>query len=132
MPLFLRLRTLRTARWAAGPETGSGTIWVLTLCLLIWFTAFTVVLVAGIRTDRHRAATAADLAALAGAGQAAQGQDRSCAAARRTAEANGARLVDCALTGLVLQAKVRVPARTWPGTVTARARAGPVEGGDSP
>ncbi|GAA3729472.1 secretion/DNA translocation related TadE-like protein [Spinactinospora alkalitolerans] len=107
-------------------ETGSGTVWVLVLCALIWFCAFTSVLVASVRTDRHRAAAAADLAALAGARQAARGSERACATAVKAAEANGARLTSCEVSGLTMDVRVRVPARMWPGTMAADARAGPL------
>ncbi|CAM3660809.1 hypothetical protein GCM10009799_46990 [Nocardiopsis rhodophaea] len=110
-------------------DLGSGTVWVLTLCAVVWFSAFAAVLVASARADRHRSATAADLAALAGAEQAAQGRRRSCSVAREVARANGARLVDCRLAGLTLRVEVDVPARLWPGSVPAEARAGPVTAG---
>ncbi|MBB6174160.1 secretion/DNA translocation related TadE-like protein [Nocardiopsis mwathae] len=107
-------------------DLGSATVWVLALGAVIWFSAFTAVLVASVRIDRHRAATAADLAALAGAAQSAHGPRRACAVADATAAANGARLVGCTLRGLILHVEVEIPARMWPGAVPARARAGPV------
>ncbi|MDA0566495.1 flp pilus-assembly TadE/G-like family protein [Streptomonospora sp. S1-112] len=107
-------------------ERGSGSVWVLNLCVLVWFTALAVVLVAGVRADHHRAASAADLAALAGAERAALGAASACAAARSTAEANGATLTDCDLADdLSLRVTVRTPARLVRGTVTAHSRAGP-------
>jgi secretion/DNA translocation related TadE-like protein len=48
--------------------------------------------------DPRRAAAAADLAALAGAAALQQSGD-GCAAAHRTAAANGARLVGCRVSG---------------------------------
>lgn len=117
------------SRWRyppAGSDTGSGTIWVLTLCVLIWFCALTVVTLAGIRTDRHRAATAADLAALSGARQVGSENGSPCAMAREVATKNEANLTDCVVSGLTVYTEVRVSARVWPGEVRARARAGPV------
>ncbi|NYI96881.1 secretion/DNA translocation related TadE-like protein [Streptomonospora nanhaiensis] len=117
---------LSAAARPADPERGSGTVWVLTLCALVWSTALTVVLVAGVRADHHRAASAADLAALAGAEHAALGREPACAAARAAAEANGAALTGCDLAAdLSLRVTVRVPARSVRGTVTAQSRAGP-------
>ncbi|WP_052745576.1 Rv3654c family TadE-like protein [Allosalinactinospora lopnorensis] len=110
----------------SGSDSGSGTVWMLTLCMLIWFSASAVVVVAGVRTDRHRAATAADLAALSGARQVLNGKETPCAEAREVAEANNARLTECEVSGLTVYTEVRVTVRTWPGEVTARARAGPV------
>jgi len=83
-------------------DRGSGTVWVLVLCALVWFCACAAVTAASVRIDRHRAATAADLAALSGAAEAARGAEHACALARRTAAANRARLTDCALSGLTL------------------------------
>ncbi|GAA1780492.1 hypothetical protein GCM10009834_44770 [Streptomonospora arabica] len=99
---------------------------MLALCGAVLFVAAAIVLVAGVRVDRHRAATAADLAALAGAERLAEGERPSCAAARATAEANGAELTRCrSAADLSLYVSTRVPARLWPGSVTAHARAGP-------
>ncbi|MDT0304032.1 Rv3654c family TadE-like protein [Streptomonospora wellingtoniae] len=109
-----------------GADAGSATVWVLALCGVVLFAASAVVLVAGVRVDRHRAATAADLAALAGAERLSEGERSSCAAARATAEANGAELTRCRLAAdLSLHVSTRVPARMRLGSVTAHARAGP-------
>ncbi|TDQ55356.1 Rv3654c family TadE-like protein [Actinorugispora endophytica] len=118
--------------WGSDRERGSGTIWVLTLCTLVWFSTIAVILVVSVRTDRHRAATAADLAALAGAREAAEGRRHACGLARHTASANGARLTHCTLSGLTLDVGVDVPARLWPGRVSARARAGPLGAASAP
>jgi secretion/DNA translocation related TadE-like protein len=78
---------------------------------------------------RHRAASAADLAALAGAQHALEGAGPSCDAARQVAEAQGARLATCELHGaeVVVEVSVRPAGRIGQlGLATARARAGPV------
>ncbi|WP_369406298.1 Rv3654c family TadE-like protein [Nocardiopsis trehalosi] len=121
-----RLRSRPTA------DAGSGTVWVLTGCVLAWVAALAVICVAGVRTDRHRAASAADLAALAAARHAVDRPDRVCAMARRTAADNGARLTSCTVAGLEVTVEVVLPARTWPATVTARAAAGPGSGAPHP
>ncbi|MDA2809291.1 hypothetical protein O4J56_01455 [Nocardiopsis sp. RSe5-2] len=108
-------------------DSGSGTVWVLVVCALVWTAAVAAVIVGGARVDRHHAGAAADLAALAGARRAAEGADRSCAAAARTARANGAQVESCATEGLEVVVEVSVPVRTWPTRAHARARAGPVE-----
>lgn len=73
---------------------------------------------------RHRAAAAADLAALAAADRALSGRDGACAAARRVAVAQGADLVRCELEGVTADLTVRV--RSGPFTPQKRARAVPV------
>ncbi|QVQ50363.1 flp pilus-assembly TadE/G-like family protein [Spiractinospora alimapuensis] len=106
-------------------DRGSGTIWVLTWCVLVWFVALTFVLLGSVRVDRHRAATAADLAALATAQRDARGASTPCAAAEEVAAANDAELVECTVRGTVADITVELPLRHWPATVTARSRAGP-------
>ncbi|GAB3453606.1 hypothetical protein GCM10027570_32880 [Streptomonospora sediminis] len=101
-------------------------MWVLTLCALVLFAAAAVALVTAVRVDRHRASTAADLAAIAGAQRAAEGRQASCSTARSVAQANGAAMTRCSLAGdLSLRVSVRVQARLWTGSVTSHARAGP-------
>ena len=72
---------------------------------------------------RHRSAAAADLAALAAAAGALEGQQAACAQARQVAEEQGARLVRCAVQGEVADLTAAVP---WgPYEPSIRARAGP-------
>ncbi|WP_131096605.1 Rv3654c family TadE-like protein [Streptomonospora litoralis] len=109
-----------------GGDTGSATVWMLTLCAVVLFTASAVVLVTAVRVDRHRAATAADLAALAGAARVGEGASSACAQARRIAVANEATLIRCRLANdLSLHVTVHIRTRAWPGSVAAHARAGP-------
>ncbi len=78
---------------------------------------------------RQRAAAAADLAALAAAGQAVLGSDRACAAAERVVQRMRVRIANCEFAGWDALVEVET---TLPGalganpTVRARARAGPV------
>ncbi|MDQ2848894.1 MAG: flp pilus-assembly TadE/G-like family protein [Actinomycetota bacterium] len=83
---------------------------------------------AGAVIARHRAESAADLAALAGAAKVLTGQQSACSAAASIAAANGAALQDCELIGLDLRVTVRVDAVVGPigGAAIGRARAGPV------
>ncbi|MFE0422049.1 Rv3654c family TadE-like protein [Streptomyces sp. NPDC058953] len=104
-------------------DDGSATVWAAltatTLCAL-----FAVVLTLGqVVIARHRAAAAADLAALAAADHALLGEAVACDRAAETARAQGARLLRCALRGEI--ADVRTSARAGPLTATALARAGP-------
>ncbi|MGH3680628.1 MAG: Rv3654c family TadE-like protein, partial [Natronosporangium sp.] len=82
----------------------------------------------------HRAQSAADLAALAGAARAVAGQTAACARAGEIVAANGARLSHCRLDGLDLTVTVEVAPPAGAGlhrTALATARAGPVRADDS-
>ncbi|MFH8787632.1 Rv3654c family TadE-like protein [Streptomyces roseoverticillatus] len=74
---------------------------------------------------RHRAGGAADLAALAAADHALDGQEAACGLARRVAAAQGTRVVRCAVSGEI--AEVAAEARAGPYAVRVRSRAGPAE-----
>ncbi|GHC97385.1 hypothetical protein GCM10007079_50800 [Nocardiopsis terrae] len=109
-------------------DAGSATVWWVSLCLLLWFVTYAVLLTAAARLERDRAGTAADLAALAAAARAHQGTRAACAAARSTAEANGAALGSCGLSGHTVSVTVTLPSTVLPSTVRARSRAGPAHG----
>ncbi len=113
-------------------EQGSAAIWVLAASSLLLLVGLAGAMRAGAVTARHQAQTAADLAALAAAGQIGVGPD-PCAAARSIAAANSASLTGCELTldgsGRNGEVVVRVAAQVGLGpfgtsTVTASARAG--------
>ncbi|MFF3817224.1 Rv3654c family TadE-like protein [Streptomyces bluensis] len=72
---------------------------------------------------RHRAAGAADLAALAAADHWTQGTDAACAMAERVARAQGTRLVRCEIVGET--SDVRAASGKGPFSAEARSRAGP-------
>lgn len=84
--------------------------------------------VVGAMVVAHRTAqSAADLAALAGAGALADG-GAPCPAAARLAAANEARLEECTVSAREVSVVVMVPGPRWlgqPHDLTARARAGP-------
>ncbi|MFD6885107.1 Rv3654c family TadE-like protein [Streptomyces sp. NPDC059957] len=73
--------------------------------------------------SRHRAAAAADLAALAAAASWAHGPAAACATAVRVAVAQGARVTGCAVTGEVAEVTARAP--TGPFGPELSSRAGP-------
>jgi len=130
-------------RWRVGsvlvadPADGSASLWVLALAMVLWISVAGVVLVGVAVTARHRAATAADLSALAAASavQRAQLQDDpnsaagACATAREIAAANNATVDSCQVSGAVVDVAttVAIPALRFLGldSVSARARAGP-------
>lgn len=77
---------------------------------------------------RQRAASVADLAALAAAARVLDGQAVACARAARVAERGGGRLTGCVVAGdqVLVTAQVRPPGPLGDlGPATARARAGP-------
>ncbi|MFF5718603.1 Rv3654c family TadE-like protein [Streptomyces buecherae] len=111
------------------------TIWVAVaasaLCVV-----FAVVLTMGaVVVARHRAGGAADLAALAAADHALEGERVACGLAERVARAQGARVVKCAVRGEIADLVAEVPAvrvaSVLPSgasnalTPRVRARAGP-------
>ncbi|GAA2925720.1 hypothetical protein GCM10010524_63320 [Streptomyces mexicanus] len=104
-------------------DRGSATVWsvgaIALLCVV-----FGIGLALGQAVVvRHRAAGAADLAALAAADHWAEGRVAACAHADRVARAQGARLVRCALTGTV--SDVSAAMEGGPLSAQVRARAGP-------
>ena len=113
-------------------ERGSATVWVLALAGVLAVVGAAAVLVAAAVTARHRAGSAADLAALAAAGRAVLGDPDACAVAARVAGGNGARLATCRVgDDAVVAVTVVVPVRLGPlglYEATGRARAGPVGG----
>jgi secretion/DNA translocation related TadE-like protein len=108
-------------------DDGSATIYVLALAAVVWLAGFVVLLLAHVAVARSRAATAADLAALAGAAHVVDG--RACAVARSVVLAQDAELTSCVVDGSDVRVLVRVPlgpplSRFPPAQ--GRARAGPV------
>ncbi|WP_053207827.1 Rv3654c family TadE-like protein [Jiangella muralis] len=109
-------------------ERGAGTVLILSIVLAIMVAVQAVAVLAAGQSARHRAAAAADLAALAGANQLALGSADPCAVAGRIADANGATLRDCVIDGMEVEVQVRVPttsALPWLPGQDRRARAGP-------
>ena len=117
-------------------ERGSASIWVVACCSLTAMLAVVGVLRASAVLVRHHVESAADLAALAAAGQIGAGGD-PCTSAAAIAAANRVRLVSCvfalsadARSGAVavaVEQTVRF-ALIGPRSVRATARAGRVAG----
>jgi secretion/DNA translocation related TadE-like protein len=108
--------------------------------MVLWVCVAGVVLAGVAVVARHRAATAADMAALAAASVIARsdvsthpdGGSGACTAADAVAVANDAVVTHCQVVGQVadVTTRVRIPALSWLGglgldVVSARARAGP-------
>ena len=121
-------------------DAGSASLWALSLAMVLWVCVAGVVLAGVAVVARHRAATAADMSALAaasviansaGVGDAGIGS-KGCAAANGIAQANNATVTSCQVIGEVVDVTttVRIPALSWLGglgldAVSVRARAGP-------
>ncbi|MGI8531468.1 MAG: Rv3654c family TadE-like protein, partial [Geodermatophilaceae bacterium] len=76
-----------TGRRSPGYERGSAGVWLLGLCTVLALVATAAVLVGSAMVLRHRAAAAADLSALAAAGDVLAGETAACGRASTVAEA---------------------------------------------
>lgn len=114
----------------AADAEGASTIWVLAAMSLVLLVGLVAVFVGSACVARHRAESAADLAALAGAARSAAGGTDGCARAAGIAAANGARLSSCLVIGGDVLVTVHVAPVGLPehlGDARAQARAGPVD-----
>lgn len=114
-----------------GDDSGLATIWAAgaVLCLLAML-VFGLHLAAA-TSGRHRAEAAADLAALAAASHALDGEQVACAYAARVVHGMTARLVSCRVAGwdaLVETSASPVLVPLGVGEARGRARAGPAQG----
>lgn len=109
-------------------EQGSATVWMVTAIAVVVAATGAVVSVGAAIVCRHRAAVAADAAALAVAGDVVEGASVACAHGREIATANRAALTRCRLDGpyATVSVSVRPPAPLgrW-GAAVVEARAGP-------
>jgi secretion/DNA translocation related TadE-like protein len=117
-------------RSRTGRDRGSATVWVLVLAAVLGLVAAASVLVGVAVVARHRAASAADLAALAAAGRAVTGDPSACATAADVARANAAELTACHVgPGAIVEVEVAIAVRLGGAgvhTAVGRSRAGPV------
>lgn len=114
-----------------GSERGGGSMLMIGVMTVVLLFSVGGMCIAGYLVAAHRARAAADLAALSGASALVAGED-PCRAAKRNAEANGARLDSCDHVGdpidFVVSVRVdvevglRVPA--LPRQIGAAAHAG--------
>ncbi|GAC1442941.1 MAG: hypothetical protein NVSMB55_15020 [Mycobacteriales bacterium] len=109
-------------------DRGSASILALSLASVLALIGALTAGVGAVAVARHRAASAADLAALAAADRALDGPAVACAAARRTADDVAARLETCTVTGDVAEVVVAVrpggAIGSW-GRARSHSRAGP-------
>lgn len=111
-------------------ERGVATLHGISLIGLLTVFALVCTCAAAMFATNRRSQSAADLAALAGAGAIGNGAD-PCAAAHRIAARNDAALTDCRVDGweVAVAVQIRTPrlfGARYP--MRARARAGPVDG----
>jgi secretion/DNA translocation related TadE-like protein len=111
-------------------ERGVATVLVVGAMAVLMLLVGVGVQIGAAVVTRHRVAAAADLAALAAAGQLVVGGDRACERAGRIVERMSASMTACRISGW--EAYVEVTARPpgWAalsGTANAHARAGPAE-----
>lgn len=114
-------------------DRGSASVWVLATGLVLLAAGLAGATVGSAHLAQHRARSAADLGALAGAAHAVHGPAAACRRAGELVAANGARLTRCELDGLDLTITVEVdpvPAAGIGRAAPATARAGPVRAGD--
>lgn len=110
-------------------DRGSASVWSVGALAALLTVVVAVVHLGGVVVARHQAESAADLAALAGAGHVVGGEQAVCGRAREITERMRVRLESCRVQGwdVLVQVSARPagPVGRFGGT-TARARAGPV------
>src|SRR4051794_24253789 len=111
-------------------DEGAGTVIALALIVSLMMAAAALAATGTAIVVRHRAAVAADAAALTGARALAAGHADPCLAARAAATTLGVRLVQCRAVGADVDVVVEAaPPRWmgWAGAARLNARAGPAE-----
>lgn len=114
-----------------GDQRGSATMWSLSIILVLAAALLLALALAAGVIQRHRAASAADLAALAGAGQLMAGPAAACGRAAEIARGHAAVLERCDVSGTSIAVEVSLAheAGGWVGRqvlapARGRARAG--------
>jgi secretion/DNA translocation related TadE-like protein len=110
-------------------DLGVATVWAVVLITVLSLVTFVAAGLTGVIAARHRAESAADLAALAGAVSARDGGD-PCAAAAAMARSNDGELISCTADLQVVEVSVGVVTPVLWGTTWKQvgvARAGPAE-----
>lgn len=109
-------------------ERGAGSVLVLSMVAVLAVATGAVLVLVSAVAVRHRAAAAADLAALAAAQSVLSGPAQACGLAARVAGELGGTLVTCELHGRIAEVAVSVPHRGVAGFLpdpVRLARAGP-------
>jgi secretion/DNA translocation related TadE-like protein len=109
-------------------DVGSATIWMVAAIAIVAMLTGVVLSVGVVMVERHRAATAADEAALAVAAASINGPTAACAWGTRIARLDGAALSRCRLVDAIATVEARIELPGWLrrfGTAVGQARAGP-------
>lgn len=111
-------------------DAGVAGILLLSLAVVLALVAGLTASLSAVAVARQRAASVADMAALAAASVALAGPAVACARAGKLALDSGATVSDCRLVGevadVVAQVRPAGPLGRW-GVASARSRAGPVQ-----
>ncbi|MFG2262975.1 Rv3654c family TadE-like protein [Streptomyces sp. NPDC048720] len=119
----MRRRRVEHGSEARCSDRGSATVWSVGVITVLCVVFGAVLALGQAVAVRHRAAGAADLAALAAADHWAEGTAGACARAERVVAAQGVRLVRCVIAGDT--SDVTAASGRGPFTAEVRARAGP-------
>jgi secretion/DNA translocation related TadE-like protein len=112
------------------PESGSGTVWVLAMALVVVVGGVVAATVASVAGAGRRADTAADLAALSAAARLTTTPESACHIARRVVVAHRAHMVACTVRGEQVEVAVEVEVRgLTAGVFVVRSRARADTGG---
>lgn len=126
---------IRSRHPARTGDGGYAVVWTVTAMAVVIAATLVALGVGAATLARHRAAAAADAAALAAALRTVQGPHAACAAARGLAVRDGATLTGCAVEGAFVTTTVTValsgPLRPF-GPATGRARSGPASAASPP
>jgi secretion/DNA translocation related TadE-like protein len=109
-------------------DAGSATIWMVAVIAVVAMVTGVVLSVGTVMVERHRAAIAADEAALAVAAAALDGATGACARGSQIARLDGAELSRCELADAIAVVETRIELPGWLaqfGSAVGRARAGP-------
>ena len=121
---------LRSGPTVGASDRGAATVWAAASVAVLTAVLVAALDLGGATVARHRAEAAADLAALAAAGEAARGTEVACGRASAIAAQMGARVVLCQLRGWAALVEVEAGVRLGllgPVPVRGRAHAGPAE-----
>lgn len=113
----------------ADDDRGVATVWAAGAIAVLMSVAVVGLYLGQAVVVRHQAESAADLAALAGAGVAVAGEQAACTQARRVTDRMRVQLVSCRTRDWDVLVEVAARPAGWLGglgAATGRARAGPV------
>ncbi|MET0233923.1 MAG: Rv3654c family TadE-like protein [Kibdelosporangium sp.] len=109
-------------------DSGAATVWAAWVIAALVAFGGALMAIGAVASARHRANSAADLAALAAAANGPWGEEAACGQARWVVERMELRMTECRMTGWIVRVEVEA-AISGLGRITARARAGPAESG---